>query len=103
MQPRGLMGGERYQHLHWWLEILWELFRQEPMAPLNVTAVSSRHHVLCCVRYCTDIPSTEDLQNAATHMKHLVPGLTVEAWGKATPDSCSPKYQVIFCVSACPL
>lgn len=70
------MGEERYQHLHWWLDIFWDLFPEEPMATLSVMAVSPRHPVLCCARYCTDIPCTEDLQDDVTHMKRLVPRLT---------------------------
>lgn len=97
------MGEERYQHLHWWLEMFWDLFPEEPMATLSVMAVSPRHPVLCCARYCTDIPCTEDLQDDVN--SHEASGAQThrgEAWGKARPDSCSPKSQVILCTSACP-
>lgn len=73
------------------------------MATLSVMAVSRRHPVLCCARYCTDIPCTEDFQDDVN--SHEASGAQThrgEAWGKARPDSCSPKSQVILCTSACP-
>lgn len=76
------MGGEKYQHLCWWLEMSLELFPEKPMTKLSVMAVSLRHRLLCCVRYCTSIPFTEDLQDAATHTKHLVPDSHCENLGE---------------------
>ena len=75
--------------------MFWELFPEEPKATLSVMAVSPRHHVLCCVRYSIDSPCIEDLQDAATHMKCLVPRLTQGKPG-GKPGL------VIFCTSACP-
>lgn len=48
-------------------------FPEEPMVTQSVMAVSPRHCVLCCVKH---IPCTEDIQDAAAHMKRLVPRLT---------------------------